>query len=129
MATTLFPADQEQGKYIITNVISDLLFKIPGVQAINYPSVATRLHCLNICLKPEVADEHFMPSHAWMIHIEEETDRLQGIERTGTYYRTNFIRKSEAIEADGKIRWSDPLTNVQPEEVASLFYRSPLISA
>ena len=33
MATTLFPPDQEQGKYIVTNAISDLLFKIPGVQA------------------------------------------------------------------------------------------------
>jgi hypothetical protein len=87
------------------------------------------LHCLNICLKPEVADEHFMPSHAWMIRIEEVADRLPGVEATGTYYRTNFIRKTEIIEADGNLWWSDPLINIRPDEVSSLFYRSPLTSS
>jgi hypothetical protein len=126
IATTPFSPEQEQSKYIITNAIADLLFKIPGVRALNYPSVATRLHCLNICLKPNVADQHFIPSHAWMIRIEEPTDRLPGVERPGIYYRTSFIRRTETIAEDGKLRWSEPLTNVRPEEVSNRFYQLPL---
>jgi hypothetical protein len=127
MATTLFPPDQEQDKYKITNAISRVLFKIPGVQALNYPSVATRLKSLNLCLPTEIADQYFVPSEAWTIRIEETATQLPGLDdEHGPFYRTTFIRKSEAIDPDGRIHWSDVLENVRPEQIAHLAYRSRL---
>ncbi len=126
IATTLFTPDEEQEKYRITNAIGRLLFKIPSVEALNYPSVATGLRNLNVCLKPEIADRYFMPSEAWMIKIEEAATKLPGLNEPGPFYRTTFFRKSLKIKTDGEIVWSDPLQNVQPEEIAHLAYRSRL---
>lgn len=126
MATTLFPPNQEQDKYKITNAISRLLFRIPGVQALNYPSVATRLTGLNLCLPPQLADEHFVGSEAWMMRLEEQADQLPGLNEQGPFYRTTFLRKSESIGPDGQIRWSGILSNVRPQDIAHLAYRPRL---
>jgi hypothetical protein len=125
MATSLFPHEQEQDKYKITNSIGRLLLKIPNVDALNYPSVATRLMSLNLCLRPEVADRHFEPSEAWMIRFEEKAERLPGLEaQEGPFYRATFLRRSEAINADGRIQWSSVLHDVRPEQIAHLAYRT-----
>jgi hypothetical protein len=126
MATTLFAPGDEQDKYKITNAISRALFRIPGVDALNYPSVATSLVSLNVCLAPAIADKHFRPSEAWMIKVEEKADRLPNLDGDGPFYRTTFIRRSEAIEPDGHIRWSGVLRNVRPEDIAHLTYRTRL---
>jgi hypothetical protein len=126
MATALFPPEQEQDKFKITNAISRLLFKIPNVQALNYPSVATKLNGLNLCLQPEIVDQYFMPSEAWMIRIEDVKEQLPGLNEPGPFFQTTFVRKSAPIEQDGHIRWSGILQNVQPEDIAHLTYRPRL---
>ena len=123
MATTLFPPNEEQDKYKITNAISRLLLRIPGVHALNYPSVATRLKNINLCMEPKIADQ-FMPAEAWMIRIEEAAAHSPGLDDNhGPFYRTTFVRKSELIYGDGRIRWSEVLRDVQPHEIAHLAYR------
>jgi hypothetical protein len=72
MATTVFAPHEEQDKYKITNSIGRLLLQIPSVHGLNFPSVATGLVSLNLCLRPEIADRFFHPAEAWMIKIEEK---------------------------------------------------------
>jgi hypothetical protein len=128
MATTVFAPPEEQDNYKITNSIGRLLLKIPSVHGLNYPSVATRLESLNLCLRPEVADQFFYGAEAWMIKIEEKRDRLDGLKQEGPFYRTTFIRKSDEIKADGRLVWSDLLVNVTPEQIVHLDYRTRLPS-
>jgi hypothetical protein len=125
MATMLFSPDEEEDKYKITNGISDVMFKIAGIDALNYPSVATQLECVNLCLKPAVADRLFKPSEAWMIRIEERADHPPGLKEkpTDVFYRTTFVRRSEEINENGNIHWSDVLKDVTPEDIAHLAYR------
>jgi len=125
MATTLFPPEYEEDQYKITNAIAEVLFKAPEVDALNYPSVAASLECINLCLRPAVADTIFKPHEAWMIRIEERADHLPGLKEkpTDVYYRTTFLRRSEKIEENGDILWSDILTDVKPEDIAHLAYR------
>jgi hypothetical protein len=127
MATTIFGPSEEQDKYKITNAIGRILFGIPEVHALNYPSVATKLVSLNLCLRPEIADQYFQPAEAWMIRLEGKVDRLPGVNENGPIFQITFIRRSEEIEpATGRIRWSDILHDVPPEQVAHLAYR-PLL--
>jgi hypothetical protein len=125
MATAMFPAEEEEDQYKITNAISEILFRAPEVDALNYPSVATNLNCVNLCLKPAVADRLFKPCEAWMIRIEERADHVPGLKEkpTDVFYRTTFMRRSEKIDENGDIHWSDVLTNVKPEDIALLAYR------
>lgn len=109
MATARFPPEEQRDRYKITNAIGSLLLSAPGVDGLNYPSVATALKCVNICLPPDVADRLLVPSEAWMVRILHATDRLPGeAEPRGEWvYRVKFERRSEAIEADGTIKWSN----------------------
>jgi len=50
-------ADGEEYKYKPTIALAKRLFTAPGLDAINYPSVATSDHCINICMLPEKADK------------------------------------------------------------------------
>jgi hypothetical protein len=124
MATTLFPPSEEQDKYKITNAIGRLLLRMPNVHGLNYPSVATGLVSLNLCLRPEITDQYFKPAEAWMIRLEEEAQQLASEE--GPFFRTTFIRRSEEIEPSGRIRWSEILHDVRPEQIAHLIYRTRL---
>jgi hypothetical protein len=128
MATTVFAPHEEQDKYKVTNTIGRCLLKIPSVHGRNYPSVATSLVSLNLCLRPEVADQFFYPAEAWMIRIEERKERLDGLNQDGPFYRTTFMRKSEEIKVDGRIVWSDLLVDVKPEQIVHLDYRTRLPS-
>jgi hypothetical protein len=122
MATTQFPPDEAGDKYKITNAIARPLLRIPGVQALNYPSVASNLKNINLCLTPTMADQFFTASEAWMIRIEETRDRLDGLDEEGPFYRTKFVRRSLSIDRDGRINWSDELHDVKPHEIAHLAY-------
>jgi hypothetical protein len=127
MATTMFTPSEEQDKYKITNSIGRNLFKIPNVHALNYPSVASKLVSLNLCLPPEIADQNFKPAEAWMIRFDEKSDRLPGSDdQEGPYFRTTFVRRSEQIEPDGRICWSDILHDVKASQIGHLTYRTLL---
>lgn len=122
LATTVFPPEIEAKGYVMTTTISDVLFRPPYVNAFNYPSVATTLKSINLCLKPDMADQTFIPVEAWMIRIDDETTSLPGAspDAGNRFFRTTYLRRSEEIGSDGTIRWSSVLGNIEPYEIAYL---------
>ena len=122
LATSVYSPHIEERAYLRTNAISAILFTAPDVQALNYPSVATNLRSLNLCMKPAVADELFYGSEAWMLEVEDELQDVPGIE--GRLLKIKFTRRSEKIAADGTITWSAPLSNVTFGDIAHLLPRS-----
>jgi hypothetical protein len=75
---------------------------------------------MNIAIKPAVADKELEISEVWLMSIDAREERLPGLAETGPFYQTRFWRKSLAIEASGKIQWSDKLKDVQPQDIAHL---------
>jgi hypothetical protein len=60
-----------------------------------------------------------------MMKFEEKADQLPGLrDDGGPFYRTTFTRRSEEIEPSGRIRWSEVLHDVRPEQIAHLVYRT-----
>lgn len=103
--STIFGApvsEEEEHKYKPTIALAELLFSCPYLDAINYPSVATNDHGINICMLPEKVDELFYPSDAWMIRVEAEDTHPDTGEKL---QRISFLRRSSKIDSDGKIHW------------------------
>jgi hypothetical protein len=92
----------EEHKYKSTVALSQLLFSCPYMDAVNYPSVATNDHGINICFSAEKVDALFVPSEAWMMKIEGVYLHPQTGEKL---FRSRWIRRSQSIAADGKIVW------------------------
>jgi hypothetical protein len=92
----------EEYNYQPSIALADLLFTAPGLDAINYPSVASDDRGINIALKPERADALFRPFEAWVIEIGQD-----GIHpATGERIRKiSFLQRSREIRADGAIHW------------------------
>ena len=61
--------DGEEHKYKPTIALANLLFSAPNLDAVNYPSVATANHGINVCTLPDKADQLFSPLEAWMIRV------------------------------------------------------------
>lgn len=96
--------DQEQLHYRVTNSIARTLFRIPNIAALQYPSIATNLSCINLCMLPWAADEYFYAAKAWLVSIDAERDQLPGTQK-GVYYGLRFLRCSNAIDSAGNIQW------------------------
>ena len=114
MSRHLPPDGQEQAHYRLTNAISQNLFKMPKMSALQYPSITTNLSCINLCMLPTVADEHFIPKKAWLLSVEGRQDQLPGTS-TGNIFNLKFLRQSESFESDGTIKWSDERNFSLPE--------------
>jgi len=106
--------DGEEHKYKPTIALGDLLFTAPNLDAVNYPSVATEDHGINVCMLPEKADNFFAPFEAWMMRVEEDALHPMTGERLTRVY---FLRRSHEIEPDGVITWRPPGEGVEPEEI------------
>ncbi len=84
-------------RYKLTVPIAELLFRIPNADGINYPSVATNLHGINLCLQPAAADRHFAPSLFYMFRV------MRHVPPRG--YFVYQLRRAIRVEADGTIVW------------------------
>ena len=94
--------DDEPHLYYPTIALSELLFGAPNVDAIQYPSVATQHHGINVCMLPDRADAMFRASEAWMIQIGEKERHPE----TGQpLMRIRFRLRSHEIGPDGVINW------------------------
>ncbi len=92
--------------YKPTNALARVLGAIPGVDVLQYPSVAVGMKAINLCMTPTKADELFSPSEAWMLKIEEHQDKLEGVTaENGGYYAIRFIARSEPIGEHGRLYW------------------------
>ena len=83
--------DGEEYRYKPTIALANLLFTAPGLDAVNYPSVATADYGINACMLPSVADANFVPHEAWMVEIGEQSRHPETSE---SLWRVNFIRRS-----------------------------------
>jgi len=99
---TLKIEEGEEYKYKPTVILAEILFSIPNIDALNYPSVATNLNGINFCTTPEKADEHFYGDEAWVIDI---LDVGVHPDSGKILYKTKFIKRSKSIDSDGKIEW------------------------
>ena len=61
--------DNNKHKYQATVALAELLFKIPNIDAILYPGIATSLKSINLCMQPNNADRIFKPVRCTMIEI------------------------------------------------------------
>jgi hypothetical protein len=108
-------SEGEDYKYKPTIALAKLLFTAPGLDAVNYPSVATEDHGINICMIPEKADQLFVPSEAWQVRVgdnashPESGEPLQGI---------TFLSRSHEIGSDRIIEWRSPGDGISPEAIA-----------
>jgi hypothetical protein len=94
--------DDELHLYFPTIALADMLFKAPKLDAIQYPSVATQDHGINVCMLPARADALFRASEAWMIEIGEKELHA---ETKQPLMRVRFRLRSHEIGSDGVIHW------------------------
>lgn len=107
------PAGEEY-RYKPTIALANLLFTAPKLDAVNYPSVATGDHGINVCMLPGRADELFTPFEAWMIEVAEQATHSE----TGELlWRTQFQRRSHEIGPDGVIVWRPPGKAIDQSEI------------
>jgi RES domain len=107
-------SEGEDHKYKPTIALSKLLFTAPGLDAVNYPSVATDDHGINICMIPDKADQLFAPIEAWQVKVGEGALHPS----TGEFLqRIKFLSRSRDIGSDGTIEWFAPGEGINPAEI------------
>ena len=67
----------EEYRYKATIALANLPFAAPGLDAINYPSVASGDHGINVCMLPDRADQLFVPKEVWMVRLGERATHAQ----------------------------------------------------
>ena len=103
--------------YKPTIALANVLFTAPGLDAINYPSVASGDNGINVCMLPDKADQLFVPKEAWMIRLGE---RAAHPEKGAPIWRTDFLQRSKKIGPDGIIKWWAPGEGINQAEVMNL---------
>jgi hypothetical protein len=104
----------EEYKYKPTIALANLLFSAPNLDAVNYPSVATGDHGINVCMLPDKADQLFGPFEAWMIRVEESAlDPTTGQQLE----RVHFLQRSHEIGPDRVMNWRPPGEGISNEEI------------
>jgi len=105
--------DQEE-QYRLTIALADLLFSMPDLDLISYPSVATASHGINVCMTPEKADQLFMPVEAWIMSIDGTAKHPT----TGEILHSiRFLRRSKMISLSGDIDWLPSGQGISTEEI------------
>lgn len=94
-------AEEERHKYMATAAAAEHFFKIPNLEAIQYPSIATSLNGLNVVLKPENADRLLKPSKFHMLEVLDILNDPKG----GLLYKCRGIKLTNKIGNDGEIFW------------------------
>jgi hypothetical protein len=106
--------DGEEHRYKLTIALANLLFDAPGVDGVNYPSVATSDHGINVCMNPAAADREFAPLEAWVVEVGEKAVHP----KSGMpLWRVHFIRRSHEIGPDGSITWRRPGEGIDQSEI------------
>ncbi len=106
--------DSEDYLYKPSVAFANLLFSYPKLDAINYPSVLTQNHGINICMLPEKADFYFKPSEVWMIKVDGEDVHPVTKEKLP---RIIFLRRSKHISPEGNIEWMQEGEGLTQEEI------------
>jgi RES domain len=104
----------EEYRYKPTIALANLLFAAPDLDAVNYPSVATSDHGINICMLPDKANQFFTALEAWMIKVEENALHPKTGKRL---QRIRFLNRSHEIGPDGAIVWRPPGEDIKPDEI------------
>lgn len=94
-------APDESWRYKTTIALAELLFNSP-FDGINYPSVKTKGHGLNVAFTTVKADEIFQPDEAWMFGFGDYLMDSTWSEPAMNIYP---IRRSASIADTGEIDW------------------------
>lgn len=100
--------------YKPTMALADVLFSCPNLDVINYPSVESDLHGINLCTLPETADRLFRPFEAWMIRLQQKEYHDVTSQEL---HRIEFVRRSHPIGDDGAIKWLSEGEGLNPAEI------------
>ncbi len=106
--------DDRPHLYYPTIALADMLFSAPKLDAIQYPSVATQDHGINVCMRPARADAVFRASEAWMIEIGEKELHP---EKTQPLMQVRFRLRSQEIGSDGVIHWRPEGDGIDQETI------------
>ena len=100
--------------YKPTMALADVLFSCPDLDVINYPSVESDQHGINLCTLPEKADRLLKPFEAWIIHVQQ----LGYHAVTGQELRRiEFKRRCRPIGDDGVISWLPEGEGLEKSEI------------
>jgi hypothetical protein len=106
--------DDEPHLYYPTIALANLLFGASRIDAIQYPSVATQDHGINVCMLPGRADALFRASEAWMIEIGEKELHPKTKQ---PLMRVRFRLRSHEIGSDGVIHWRSEGEGIDEETI------------
>ena len=102
--------DGEEHKYKITNAIGSILFSKKNTDMLYYPSIQNDLRSINICMKPEKADELLKSIKFYMVEIISKYDSTieQNQNNSRNAYKVRVLQQSREVKANGDIIWGGP---------------------
>lgn len=125
LTTTVVPPGEDESVFKGTNAIARVLAKIPDIESLNYPSIATHLNCVNLCLTAEAADRHLRPSEAWMLRVTDWQAELPGQAPTKSgFYQTEILARSRPIGKDSRIEWEKNNGDLNPGMIGQLSWHT-----
>lgn len=104
MSVSKFDNQVKQDQYKISIAIARSLSKISESSGIIYPSVASDLHSMNFCLKPDCAKKYFFPTEVWLLRVGHGVDSQM---LDSSQMTLEAVRASKSIAPDGTIDWSE----------------------
>jgi hypothetical protein len=130
LTTTVVPPGEDESVFKGTNAIARVLGKIPDIESLNYPSIATHLNCVNLCMTPEAADRHLRPCEAWMLRVTNWQVELPGQPTTRSgFYETEILARSRPIGQDWRIDWEKNKGELHPGMIGQLSWHTDKTSA
>lgn len=100
------PPNEEDQIYKPTNAISRLFADIPGIDALQYPSVAVDLNAVNLRLTTQKADELFQPGEAWMVEVVDYQDEVPGLPPLASgYFQMHLLARTSMIDDSWMLNW------------------------
>jgi hypothetical protein len=111
-------ADGEEEKYLATNLLAEWALShggdVGGVHGILYPSVATQMSGVNLCLTPEAADRRLVPvgAHVFEMIAPEVPTLARQLDAV-------LVASAAYISPSGLISWAFPREHSSTSEFAA----------
>ena len=128
ISLAICPPGAEEWFYKPTNALSRLFATIPGIEALQYPSVAVDLNAVNLRLTTEKADELFEPGEAGMVEVLDHRNDLPGLPPLASgYFQMRLVARTSKIGPNGLMQWRpfNPNDHIPPYVDGSPRFSTP----